>query len=124
MKVTSPEGSEFQVGTLTTASGNFRTFVLIKQKGSTFLIQEIRFGGTMSQPDRQQLIALIQQALLEDIHDPSGQIPDGVIPLVLPFMKPLRVMRAYWLKKMASWPVWRWRSSSFKWSIPVSLIKC
>lgn len=40
---TSPEGSKFSVGTLTTASGNFRTFVLIKQKGSTFLIQEIRF---------------------------------------------------------------------------------
>ena len=40
---TSPEGSKFSVGTLTTASGNFRTFVLIKQKGTTFLIQEIRF---------------------------------------------------------------------------------
>jgi nicotinate-nucleotide pyrophosphorylase (carboxylating) len=31
----------------------------------------------MMQADHQQLIAIIQQALLEDIHDPSGLIPDG-----------------------------------------------
>jgi hypothetical protein len=40
---TSPEGSKFTVGNLITTSGNFRTFFLIKQKGSSFIIQEIRF---------------------------------------------------------------------------------
>ena len=40
---TSPEGSKFTVGNLVTATGNFRTFFLIKQKSSSFIIQEIRF---------------------------------------------------------------------------------
>lgn len=40
---TSPEGSKFTVGNLVTSTGNFRTFFLIKQKGNSFIIQEIRF---------------------------------------------------------------------------------
>jgi hypothetical protein len=39
----SPEGSKFAVGKLATSNGTFRTFVLIKQKGPSFVIQEIRF---------------------------------------------------------------------------------
>ncbi|MEI6310697.1 MAG: DUF4783 domain-containing protein [Bacteroidota bacterium] len=39
----SPEGSKFAVGKLVTSNGTFRTFVLIKQKGTSFVIQEIRF---------------------------------------------------------------------------------
>ena len=40
---TSPEGSRFSVGNLLTASGVYRTFILVKQKGNVSLIQEIRF---------------------------------------------------------------------------------
>ena len=39
----SPEGSKFAVGKLVTNNGTFRTFVLVKQKGTAFVIQEIRF---------------------------------------------------------------------------------
>ena len=39
----SPEGSKFSVGKMVTANGTFRTFVLVKQKGTSFVIQEIRF---------------------------------------------------------------------------------
>lgn len=39
----SPEGSKFAVGKLTTSNGTFRTFILVKQKGASFVIQEIRF---------------------------------------------------------------------------------
>lgn len=39
----SPEGSKFAVGKLVTSNGTFRTFVLVKQKGTSYVIQEIRF---------------------------------------------------------------------------------
>lgn len=42
-KGTSNEGSQYGIGTLVTSGGSFRTYVYIKQKGSAFYIQEMRF---------------------------------------------------------------------------------
>jgi hypothetical protein len=42
-KGASSQGSEYAIGTLVTAVGTFRTYIYIKQKGTTYLIQEIRF---------------------------------------------------------------------------------
>jgi hypothetical protein len=42
-KGASSQGSEYAIGTLVTAVGSFRTYIYIKQKGSSYLIQEIRF---------------------------------------------------------------------------------
>ena len=33
----------FAIGTLTTSSGNYHTYLYLKQKGSTYQLQEIRF---------------------------------------------------------------------------------
>jgi len=40
---TSPEGSRYFIGSLTTSSGTFRTYVYAKATGNTLVIQEIRF---------------------------------------------------------------------------------
>ncbi len=40
---TSPEGSKYFIGTLSTSSGNYRTYVYAKSSGGGFSIQEIRF---------------------------------------------------------------------------------
>ena len=40
---TSPEGSKYFVGNLTTASGTYRTYVYAKANGNTLVILEIRF---------------------------------------------------------------------------------
>lgn len=40
---TSPEGSKYFIGNLTTASGNYRTYVYAKAVGNTLTILEIRF---------------------------------------------------------------------------------
>ncbi len=42
-KGTSNEGSQYGIGTLVTNGGSFRTYVYIKQKGTAFFVQEIRF---------------------------------------------------------------------------------
>ncbi|NNC95849.1 MAG: DUF4783 domain-containing protein [Chitinophagales bacterium] len=42
-KGSSNEGSKYGIGKLITDNGNFRTYVLAKQKGSVFLIQKISF---------------------------------------------------------------------------------
>ena len=42
-KGASNQGSEYAIGTLVTTVGSFRTYIYIKQKGSSYLIQEIRF---------------------------------------------------------------------------------
>ncbi len=42
-KGASSQGSEYAIGTLVTSSGSFRTYIYIKQKGSAYLVQEIRF---------------------------------------------------------------------------------
>lgn len=42
-KGTSNEGSQYGIGTLVTGGGSFRTYVYIKQKGTAFFIQEMRF---------------------------------------------------------------------------------
>lgn len=42
-KGNSPQGAEYGIGTLVTNNGNFRTYVYIKQKGNTFVIQQLRF---------------------------------------------------------------------------------
>ncbi len=42
-KGTSNEGSQYGIGTLVTGGGSFRTYVYIKQKGTVFYIQEMRF---------------------------------------------------------------------------------
>ena len=41
----SKQGSQFGIGTLVTAKGTFRTYILIKQKDSKSYIQEIRFAS-------------------------------------------------------------------------------
>jgi hypothetical protein len=40
---TSPEGSKYFIGKLSTSAGNFRTYVYAKVSGSRMIIQEIRF---------------------------------------------------------------------------------
>jgi hypothetical protein len=40
---TSPEGSKYFIGTLTTSTGNYRTYVYAKTAGAAMVIQEIRF---------------------------------------------------------------------------------
>ena len=40
---TSPEGSKYFIGNLTTSNGNYRTYVYAKANGSTLSILEIRF---------------------------------------------------------------------------------
>lgn len=40
---TSPEGSKYFIGNLTTSSGNYRIYVYAKTSGSGMSIQEIRF---------------------------------------------------------------------------------
>lgn len=40
---TSPEGSKYFIGTLLTASGNYRVYVYAKATGGAMAIQEIRF---------------------------------------------------------------------------------
>jgi hypothetical protein len=40
---TSPEGSKYFIGNLTTSSGNYRTYVYAKIQGNALVIQEIRF---------------------------------------------------------------------------------
>ena len=40
---TSPEGSKYFIGNLSTAAGTYRTYVYAKQNGSNYSIQEIRF---------------------------------------------------------------------------------
>lgn len=40
---TSPEGSKYFIGTLTTSSGTYRTYVYAKAVNGAFSIQEIRF---------------------------------------------------------------------------------
>ena len=40
---TSPEGSKYFIGTLTTSSGNYRTYVYAKSASGALTIQEIRF---------------------------------------------------------------------------------
>lgn len=40
---TSPEGSKYFIGNLTTASGNYRTYVYAKTVGNTLVIQKISF---------------------------------------------------------------------------------
>ena len=42
-KGSSKQGSQYGIGTLITNTGKFRTYVYIKQKGSLFYIEEIRF---------------------------------------------------------------------------------
>ena len=39
----SKEGSKYGIGNMTTAKGVFRTYVFVKQKGSAYYIQELRF---------------------------------------------------------------------------------
>ena len=38
----SPDGSTYGIGTLSTASGNYRTYYYLKQKGGQYVIQELR----------------------------------------------------------------------------------
>ena len=40
---TSPQGSKYFIGNMTTASGNYRTYVYAKTLNSELVIQEIRF---------------------------------------------------------------------------------
>ncbi len=40
---TSPEGAKYFIGTLSTSSGSFRTYVYAKTTGGSLAIQEIRF---------------------------------------------------------------------------------
>ena len=40
---TSPEGSKYFIGSLSTSNGTFRTYVYAKTSGNTLSIQEIRF---------------------------------------------------------------------------------
>ena len=40
---TSPEGSKYFIGNLSTAAGTYRTYVYAKQNGPNYSIQEIRF---------------------------------------------------------------------------------
>lgn len=40
---TSPEGSKYFIGALTTSAGNYRTYVYAKAAGGSLTIQEIRF---------------------------------------------------------------------------------
>jgi len=40
---TSPEGSKYFIGSLSTSTGNFRTYVYAKTSGGGMVIQEIRF---------------------------------------------------------------------------------
>lgn len=40
---TSPEGSKYFIGNLSTSGGNYRTYVYAKATGGTMVIQEIRF---------------------------------------------------------------------------------
>ncbi len=40
---TSPEGSKYFIGNLSTSSGNYRAYVYAKTSGSKLVIQEIRF---------------------------------------------------------------------------------
>ena len=42
-KGNSNQGSQYGIGSLITKNGTFRTYIYIKQKGSSFFIQEIRF---------------------------------------------------------------------------------
>lgn len=42
-KGNSSEGSQYAIGTLLSNKGSFRTYIYIKKKGSSYLIQEIRF---------------------------------------------------------------------------------
>jgi hypothetical protein len=42
-KGASNQGSEYAIGTLVTSVGSFRTYIYIKQKGTSYFIQEIRF---------------------------------------------------------------------------------
>jgi len=42
-KGASNQGSEYAIGTLITSVGSFRTYIYIKQKGTSYFIQEIRF---------------------------------------------------------------------------------
>lgn len=39
----SSQGSQYGIGTLITDKGSYRTYILLKQKGETLFIQEIRF---------------------------------------------------------------------------------
>ena len=40
---TSPEGSKYYIGNLTTSAGNFRTYIYAKSSGALLVVQEIRF---------------------------------------------------------------------------------
>jgi hypothetical protein len=40
---TSPEGSKYFIGNLSTSTGNYRTYVYAKTAGAALVIQEIRF---------------------------------------------------------------------------------
>lgn len=40
---TSPEGSKYFIGNLSTSAGNYRTYVYAKTSNGTLIIQEIRF---------------------------------------------------------------------------------
>lgn len=40
---TSPEGSKYMIGNMTTSGGNYRVYLYAKQSGSALNIQEIRF---------------------------------------------------------------------------------
>jgi len=42
-KGTSNQGSEYAIGTLVTNVGSFRTYIYVKQKATSYSIQEIRF---------------------------------------------------------------------------------
>jgi len=42
-KGASNQGSEYAIGTLSTNVGSFRTYIYVKQKGTAYSIQEIRF---------------------------------------------------------------------------------
>ncbi|MDX2001227.1 MAG: DUF4783 domain-containing protein [Chitinophagales bacterium] len=42
-KGNSTQGSQYGIGTLSTSNGNFRAYIYVKQKGTTYFIQEIRF---------------------------------------------------------------------------------